>query len=195
MTALTCTRCNAILTSEQLNTGTLRGCARCGELLRADVFPAMFRQIPKGSAGETAQGEESSCYFHPQKKAVVACESCGRFLCALCDLEVDKRHICPACLETGAKKGKLKNLQNRRMLYDSIALAVATLPLVTIYFLTFITAPLALYIVIRYWNAPTSLVPRQRRLRQVLAILFASAQIVAWIFIAWLIISALLGVR
>jgi hypothetical protein len=66
-------------------------------------------------------------------------------------------------------------------MYDSIALALAVLPIVTIvfWFLTIITAPMALFVAIRYWNAPRSLVHRTK-VRYVLAMILATLQIGAW---------------
>src|SRR5262249_31750627 len=92
--------------------------------------------------------------------------------------ELHGEHFCPACLEAGQKKGKIKKLENERTLYDSIALSLAIVPILFFY-LTIITAPAALYFAIRYWKAPRSIVHRTR-VRLVLAIIFASLQIVGW---------------
>ena len=79
-----------------------------------------------GSIGEAIVVEgEAACFYHPGKRATVPCGVCGRFLCALCDLELNGRHVCPACLETSRRKGDLRNLDTRRMLYDSAALSLA----------------------------------------------------------------------
>ena len=121
---------------------------------------------------------EASCFYHPEKKAVLPCDSCGRFLCALCDLELHGQHICPACLKAGKQKGKIKQLENRRTLYDSIALAVALYPMILVW-PSILGAPIALYIAIRYWNAPSSAVPRGKW-RAILAIVLALLQIAGW---------------
>jgi hypothetical protein len=140
----------------------------------------LFRRAETGPNPEAVMVEgESSCFYHPQKKAVVPCEGCGRFLCALCDCILHGRHFCPGCLDTGKKKGKIKSIETDRTLYDSIALGVAVLPLL-IFWLTIITAPIALYMGIRYWNAPRSIVHRTR-IRLVLAMIFASLELVGWI--------------
>ena len=68
--------------------------------------------------------------------------------------------------------------KTKRTLYDAIALSLAILPLLIFYF-TIVTAPIALYLAIRYWNAPLSIVHRTK-LRLVLAALLATAQIVGW---------------
>ncbi|MFH1091231.1 MAG: hypothetical protein V1742_06645 [Pseudomonadota bacterium] len=176
-----CGRCRAPLSGEVFNTRELTHCPRCGVSMRAEVFPAFFRPPPVRSAGQTIVLEDDAgCFYHPHKKAVVPCASCGRFLCSLCDLELDGRHICPVCLETGKRKHEIKNLENRRTLYDSISLSLAILPFL-IFWLTIVTAPAVIFLVIKYWRAPTSLVGRTK-IRFVLAFLIAGLQIAGWIF-------------
>jgi hypothetical protein len=63
-------------------------------------------------------------------------------------------------------------------LYDNIALSLAVYPLLIFYF-TIVTAPTALFIAIRFWNAPRSIVHRTRA-RLVLAILIAGLEIAGW---------------
>jgi hypothetical protein len=159
-------------------------------VLQIEIFPALFKSFTAGARPETAMVEgESTCFYHPNKKAIRPCEACGRFLCALCDCELHDRHYCPACLEIGRKKGKIKSLENQRTLYDSIALSLAVFPLLIFYF-TIITAPMALYISIRYWNAPRSIIHRTR-IRYVLAIALATLQIVGWAVGGYFLVSAI----
>lgn len=147
-----------------------------------EVFPAALRPPGPAAPAEAIMVEgEASCFYHPKKKAVLPCESCGRFLCALCDLELHGQHICPACLKAGKQKGKIRQLENRRTLYDSLALAVAVYPMIFVW-TTIIGAPIALYIAIRYWKAPTSIVSRSRW-RAWLAIVIALLQIAGWVAI------------
>ena len=148
-----------LVVGRDLQPGRIVSCPGCGDPLQVEVFPALFRRcLPV--KGETIIESESSCFYHPQKKAVVPCQGCGRFLCALCDCELRGQHFCPACLEVG-QKGKIKSLENQRTLYDGIALSLAILPLLIFYF-TMVTAPMALYVAIRYWNAPRSIVHRTK---------------------------------
>ncbi|HYT61309.1 MAG TPA: hypothetical protein VEL06_14130 [Haliangiales bacterium] len=176
---ITCTKCNASLVGEVLGTPELVPCPSCGAAIKVDLFPAYFKGPVKGQVGENLLVEgESGCFYHPQKKAVVPCEACGRFLCALCDCELNGQHLCPVCLETGKKKGRLKNLQNHRTLYDNLALALAVGPLL-IFYLTIVTAPMALYFALRYWSTPSSVIQRSK-IRFVIAIAIASAEILAW---------------
>lgn len=186
-----CTRCYALVPVSQLNHADMQPCASCGSLLRVEVFPALFRPAPAEQRPEAlVLASEASCFYHPESRAVLPCDACGRFVCALCDCEVRGRHFCPSCLETGRTKGRIKNLENERILYDNIALGLAVLPvalLVGIYF-TFITAPMAIFIALRHWNSPGSIIPRTK-IRLVLAIVLAAAQIIGWAVLLYVIIS------
>ena len=176
---LQCPKCRAWLLEGTFNQPDWTPCPACGAPLEIEVFPALFRKIASGPSAETILVEgESSCFYHPQKKAVRPCDGCGRFLCALCDCEFQGRHFCPSCLEAGRTKGKIAQLENQRTRYDNIALALAVLPFFVFYF-TLITAPMALFVAIRYWKSPASLTG-QSRTRFVIAILVALLQLAGW---------------
>ena len=149
--------------------------------MRVVVFPALFNGFAPAESGETLLVEsESSCFYHPKKKAVVPCETCGRFLCALCDVDLNGQHMCPACIESGRKKQKLKLIDNNRMLYDNIALSLAILPVIFMLWpFTIVTAPMALFVAVRYWKAPLSIIGRTK-IRFIAAMIFASLQVAGW---------------
>ena len=177
---LTCTGCQASLSPNMLNTYALNACPACKGQLRTDVYPALYRKLPDAQNGETLQqAKEAGCFYHPRKKAVVTCSACGRFLCALCDVEFNGRHVCAQCLEKGKTKRKIKNLENHRVCYDTIALVVALVPML-VYWFTILTAPIALYLTLRYWRAPSSIVPRTK-VRFILAAGIALLQIIGWV--------------
>ena len=177
---LSCPRCRAALPESFFDAAELQPCPSCLARVRVEAFPALLSGPRVGSAGETLLIEgESSCFYHPAKRAAAACESCGRFLCALCDVDLNGRHLCPGCVESGQRKGKLKQLENRRTLYDSLALKLALLPLL-IFYLTIFTAPATLYVVIRHWRSPGSIV-RRGRWRMVLAGLIALLELGGWV--------------
>ncbi len=186
---ISCTRCKTPLSEKALNTFALIPCSACGEPVRADVYPALFRTLPSGHRGVPLQGEkEAGCFYHPAKKAAVACSACGRFLCALCDVEFNGRHLCPACLEKGKTKRKIKNLENHRVCYDTIALSIALVSMLLIW-PTILSAPVVLFMVIRYWGAPGSIIPRSK-IRFVLAFGIAGLQIVGWILLIGGLVAA-----
>ena len=170
---LSCIKCGNPLPTEFLNTGGLTSCPQCGVNQQLEVFPAFFKTPEPSPAGERILVEgESSCFYHPQKKAVVPCEECGRFLCALCDVELEGRHLCPACLESGKKKKTIRNLEDERFLYNRQALLLSIVPF-------FITGMGAIYMAWRYWKAPVSLVHPMRWAMPV-ALVFGILQTVAF---------------
>jgi len=174
-----CTKCNASLPNEVFNAADFIRCPSCNAKIRIDVFPALLESPSSGPAAQALLVEsETSCFYHEKKKAAVPCDHCGRFLCALCDVELNGEHFCPPCLASGKKKGKLRNLQNHRILYDSIALSVAILPAI-LFWPSVVTAPMAIFIAFRYWRAPLSIVPRTK-VRFILAIALATPQILGW---------------
>jgi hypothetical protein len=103
---------------------------------------------------------------------------CGRFICALCDVEMSGQHVCPSCIETGLKKRKMPNLENRRVLYDDIAVALSIIPMI-FFWPTIVTAPASIYISLCYWKSPTSIIPRSK-VRFIIAILISLLQITVW---------------
>ena len=177
---VTCPKCNWPVPDSAINSEGLQPCTNCTVPLRVEVFPALFKPVETGSLGESILVEgEASCFYHPQKRATVHCASCGRFLCALCDLDVSGQHICPVCLESGQKEGKLTELESKRILWDSTALALAVVPIVA-WPLTLLTAPAAMGVAIYGWSKPSSIVGRTR-VRLYLAILIALIEIGLWI--------------
>ncbi|MEW6159846.1 MAG: hypothetical protein AB1813_20635 [Verrucomicrobiota bacterium] len=175
---LLCTKCNATLAEEFTHASSVQVCHSCRSQIEVEIFPALYRQFSPGQKGETIVADEASCFYHLEKKAVIPCEICGRFLCALCDIELDGQHLCPGCLESGRRKGTLAHFDDRRVLWDNCALGTAVLPIL-MWPITFVTAPMSIFMAIRYWKAPLSLIPRTR-IRFVLAIIIATAQIIAW---------------
>lgn len=185
---LKCSRCKTVLPLETVLAGGRTACPSCHVPLIAEAFPALFRGAARGEQPQAVlQDGEAGCFYHADKRAVRACEDCGRFICALCDIEVVDRHVCPVCVQTANRKGKHERLQRSRLLHDEIALAVALLPLL-IWPVTLLTAPAAMYLALRHWKTPLSVLPRTR-IRLVLAMFFALLQIVGWIALLIVIIT------
>ncbi len=184
-----CPKCQATLLLHPFNSGSFHPCPACNSDLQVEIFPALFRKFESGRTGEAVLAEgEASCFYHPAKKAVLPCDGCGRFLCALCDCEHQGQHLCPTCLELGRTKGKIKGLESKRTRYDNLALSLAVVPLLPaltvvlffVAFVTLVTAPLALYVVIRHWRSPFGLTQRSR-IKFILAAVIASLEIGAWV--------------
>jgi hypothetical protein len=163
-------------------------CRVCGQIVQVAVFPAIER-ARAGALPEAVEAEtEASCFYHPTSRAAVPCDECGRFLCRLCEIEVDRRHLCPRCFQSGVASNKLEVVETSRTMYDTTALVLATFP-VLLFWPPVICAPVALYMVIRHWRAPGSVVPRTR-VRYYLAGVLALAEIAGIGFLIFFLISA-----
>lgn len=177
---LQCGNCGGLGAARLTDASVEWKCRSCAAPARIDVFPALLRGPATGRSGEKLLvPEESSCYYHPDKKAVVVCDSCGRFLCAVCDLEFGRRHVCPRCIESAVSKDKSQRLRLSRIYYDEIALALAAIPML-FFWITLFTAPAAIYVAVRYSRRRLSILPR-RKWRFLLAIALAALQLMGWI--------------
>jgi hypothetical protein len=186
-TSITCGACSLPVPPEFWNREEGVRCARCLQQIRVAVFPAIER-MRTGAAPEPLTVEtEASCFYHPQSRAAMPCDECGRFLCSLCELEVDGRHLCPVCFQSGASAQKIQTVDTRRVMYDTSALAMATLPAL-LFWPVVITAPWALITVFRRWRTPGSVVPRTR-IRFYLAALFALAELAGVVFVIYMLSS------
>ena len=172
--AVLCPQCSSPIPAAHFNAAEFVPCPVCNVPLLTRVFPALLRPVQQGVSGEriTDTGQ-AACFYHPHKTAHVPCDACGRFVCALCDVELHGQHLCPACIESGRRKGSLTTLENRRVLWDNIALSVAVLPTLLCFWLVVVTAPASIFLAVMGWRKPRSLAPRRTKLRLVGAILFS----------------------
>jgi hypothetical protein len=185
---LQCSKCKTTLIGGVFNRPDFTPCPSCAAPLQVEIFPAFFRPAAAPTVGEVVMLEgESSCFYHPQKKATVGCEGCGRFICALCDCVLNAQHFCPSCLEAGKTKKRIKSLEDKRTRYDNLALALAIYPILIFYF-TLITAPATLFIVIAHWKTPLGLTQGSRAKLAIAGVL-AVLQIIGWITMFILIFS------
>ncbi len=182
---IACPNCRTILPADFANTGLLHKCPKCLNQIRAELFNAFLRPVDPGKNAAHVQVQgQAECYYHPGKMAVTPCSGCGRLLCALCEIPFDGRTLCTNCLQSGRNSRQIPSLDRTRFLYDNLALALAVWPVILLPFIffTFITAPAAIYVVLRYWGSSKSILPRTKY-RFVLAFLLAVAQLVGWVII------------
>ena len=180
--SILCTECSSPIPASYFNVPAFAACPNCNARLLVRAFPALLRPVQQGYAGERiTDAGQAACFYHPNKTAHVPCEACGRFICALCDVELHGQHLCPACVESGRRKGALTTLESRRLLWDNIALSVAVLPIATIAFwwASIVTSPAAILLAIIGWRKPGSIAPRGKW-RFIVAIIFALLVMGAW---------------
>ena len=183
-----CPKCRQELPWFALNTDTMSLCTQCGSAIRACVFPALLHthQPDPDLPVPVAEGD-ASCFHHAGRKAVAACEECGRFLCALCRINRMGRNVCAACLSRQKHDGALPNLTTERILYQQIAWTLTLLPLLVFPFLA-ITAPIAFGYTIHAIRQPPGILP-QRRWPMILAALLALAEFALGLWIIHLMLD------
>jgi hypothetical protein len=180
---LTCPRCGCDLPDEVFQPqGT--PCSRCEAHVEGSAFPARFR-VHQVSISEPVVAGEGACFFHSERKAAFVCSRCGRFLCALCRISWAGENVCTACLDR-QKLDQAHALASSRFHFDSLALALSTLPILT-WILSMLTAPLALGFTLFTWRRECSIVPRSK-IRFVLAILFSVLIIAGWV-VFWIYLA------
>jgi hypothetical protein len=157
-----CPACRRPLTEDPATLNSLDRCPACNAPLTIATFPG-FRRVPvAGRPAERITGEgEAACFFHASRKAAVPCDDCGRFLCALCDIPVDGRHLCPTCIDTAHKTGTVRGLERSRTRWDAMVW-YANLGLFTVVGIPFVTLFNILVTIFR-WSAADSRVANVRR--------------------------------
>ena len=86
---VSCTRCLHPLPVWVIKAGDSAMCPTCNADLMVRVFPALIASRPVlNPADLTAEADEASCFYHTTKRASSACVECGRFICALCAVEM-----------------------------------------------------------------------------------------------------------
>lgn len=157
--AIACPGCGGFLQP----TGTpivWQKCPYCEQRLQIRAW-AVARQSTNAAA---AMAEQATCFFHPDKVFQACCQRCGRFVCALCDLQLGAEHVCPTCFERGRAdsgvNGGKAEWRHRDVLYDSIALAIGWVWIIV--WPSIVAAlPAAIVLHVKYRKAPRSyLIPR-----------------------------------
>ncbi|MDT8390518.1 MAG: hypothetical protein RRC34_08430 [Lentisphaeria bacterium] len=152
---LTCPTCRrTIRTFGQGSSGRRKvACQACGAVSQVWLFPAFRRDFSKVDTGEgIIADDECQCFFHEDKRAVRACDRCGRFICALCDVVFGSENLCPQCVASGQKK-EGKRADNSRILYGHLALYITLFASLTVWG-TFVSAPAVLVMCFFYWKKP-----------------------------------------
>lgn len=154
-----CPRCGTAAPAPG-SAGARLQCAGCGL-----AFWALRREglgAVAGAPAAAALGEAATCFFHPENAAVLSCPTCGRFVCALCDIEIEGVHACPLCFQQAQGREEVASLRRQDTLYDSMALA-AGWGWVFFYPSWIFALPAVGYWTIAKWNAPRGyLIPRGR---------------------------------
>ena len=158
--AVICPSCNGEVAQIATADGW-QNCPFCLQRLQISLWPV----AQTNTNATIALSDQATCFFHPDKAFQSCCNRCGRFVCALCDLQLGAEHVCPACFERGrgalnVDAGKAE-WRHRDVLYDSIAMTIGWIWIV--FWPTIIAAlPAAIVLHIKYRNTPrAALIPRR----------------------------------
>lgn len=153
------------------------GFRHCGKSHYVRLYPAILRKSAGTKAKELLEADEASCFYHAQFAATNVCSHSGRFICDLCSTEWEGETISLQALDEIKSKGKSDKLNDKRTLWDDIALALVIFPIL-FYPLMIFTAPIAVFICLWKWRqGPTSLV-RRTRIRYVIALVLGLLEVV-----------------
>ncbi|MFZ4765346.1 MAG: hypothetical protein ACOYMN_10370 [Roseimicrobium sp.] len=174
-------------------------CSTCGSKVDAILLPAL-RKAPQAKPPELPQEPpqpgEAACFYNPSRRATACCEHCGVFVSNSWSAQWGSQTVCLKCLEELRAKNSDIRFEAKRTLWDNVALtfaigpwilAVLLIATIILYpfgfmsiLLTIATAPAAIFVAVRYWGAPRSLVPRGHG-RLFWAILLSLLQIAGWV--------------
>ena len=184
--ALACPQCGTALAPDALGVG-IGGtvCPQCRSELHGALFPAFWKSHDELAIGaQTASEGEADCFFHPENRAALSCEKCGRFICSVCEFTVGTRHICPTCLSSGLAGEKLPELIPWRFIWSDAALFMGIVPLFLGMFLWpfFIgSGAAAIFLAIFGWKRPGSLPRGRRRWAAIVGIFGGALQMAIWL--------------
>lgn len=193
--ALACPQCGTALAPDALGSG-IGGtvCPQCRSELHGALFPAFWKSHDEMRIGaQTASEGEAVCFFHPENRAALSCEKCGRFICSVCEFTVGTRHICPTCLSSGLAGEKLPELIPWRFIWSDAALFMGIVPLFLVMFLSpFIigSGAAAIFLAIFGWKRPGSLPRGRRRWAAIVGIVGGTLQIAIWLTVIILLFTS-----
>jgi hypothetical protein len=123
-----------------------------------------WRTVRQTTSAAAAMPDQATCFFHPDKAFQACCQRCGRFLCALCDLQLGAEHVCPTCFERGRADSGLAGgkaeWRHRDVLYDSISVALGW-GWIIVWPVIVAALPITIFLHVKYRKAPRAyLLPR-----------------------------------
>jgi hypothetical protein len=157
-----------------------------------------FNPIDRKNKNDHEQSAESlegaSCFNHPTKPAKTLCSDCGKLICQLCSTDLNNQTLCIDCLAHGRKENKNPSLETYRVRYDKITFTLAMYPVLLfpfLWFVTVITFPVGVFLLIKHWKKGTNSLIHSGRARLYWSIPFLLIQLIAPIAIIIFITKAI----
>lgn len=179
-----CPQCQFALAPEAVSPHQDVICPNCRTRFRGALFPAFWESHAAAPTHADQAGEgEAVCFFHPENRAALSCDRCGRFVCHVCDLAVGAKHFCPTCLSSALSGEKFPDFVPWRFLWADTAFLLGLGAFVFGFmiwpFLIF-TGAAAIFLALFGWKRPGSIPRGPRRWASVLGLIGGVLQIVAW---------------
>ena len=189
--AVACPGCSFALPLDALSRENETACPQCRAVLSGGLFPAFWQPATAVTsiADHAAEGD-AVCFFHPENRAALSCDRCGRFLCPVCDMPLGTRHLCPTCLSSGLTGDKLQELVVGRFQWADTALLLGALPLLLCIFIwpvLIITGTTAIFCALFGWKKPGSLPRGRRHWAAVLGLILGLIQLAGWFAVIFLL--------
>lgn len=210
MALVKCTSCGGGIPELLFRQGGTVPCPICKCIVHALMLPALYKSplhAPPSLPNDRPAPGEATCFYNPGRRATKGCDHCGVFISDAWAAQWGSQTVCLKCLEELRSKNSDTRFESKRTLWDNVALsfsigpwilAVALLMTLALYpfaimviMLTFLTAPAAIFVALRYWNAPRSMVPRGRG-RLVWAAMLGVLQLMGWVL---MMVGIILAVR
>ena len=154
-----CIFCNQELPPTALQSATETTCPGCRRHSRVLVFPAIHGTSPPARDETIPEEGAVVCFYNPNRVATDECFHCGVLMSRPWAAVWGLKTVCLKCLEHLRTQGRDRQFQGTLVLWDTIALRVALLPVTIIFWwAVFVSAPAALFLAIRHWNSPRSMV-------------------------------------
>jgi len=184
-----CPQCRGALKVTRYSERIDERCPVCGVEVELLVFPRLFGSPPPPlSPAATEAG--AVCAFFPGLKAVKVCDECGCLLSEKAAVAWGGGDYCLPCLHRLREERKSTDFVARASLHDHRALALVT----WLAPFTLFTAPLAVFLLMRYRKDRTTFVPRGKA-RWWTAMVLALAWIALWsallLALAWLFLDSI----
>ncbi|CAN5828807.1 hypothetical protein BH11VER1_BH11VER1_04250 [soil metagenome] len=199
MALVKCTSCGGGIPESLFRQNDRVSCPICKKIVRALRLPALYKaaaSTPPSLPHDPPAPGEAACFYNPARRATKCCDHCGVFISDAWAAQWGAQTVCLKCLEELHAKNSDTRFEAKRVLWDNIALSFAIGPWIVagvmlmtvvlypfafiVAFLSILTAPAAIFIALRYWNAARSLVPRGRG-RLVWAVLLGVLQLGGWV--------------
>ncbi len=173
--AASCPNCRTAIPVDPTRRDQEVRCPFCRKTITFQIFPRLTRTPPPEPISEVAAPGEATCRFYPELKAEVVCDACGCFLSRRASIRWADRPLCMPCLHALREEKADTEFRADLKIWDNRALALLALAPFTLF-----TAPVAIFLLVRFRREPRGWVPRSS-LRWWLAMILALLTLGAWI--------------